>query len=50
MEGDGNHLDNLVDGVSILKAMAFVQMAAIEKNFGHDGWQFFCLSLLIDLC
>jgi hypothetical protein len=36
IEGNENHLYYLVDGVPILNAAAFVHMAAIEKNCGHD--------------
>jgi hypothetical protein len=50
IEGDENHLDDFVDSVPILNATAFVQMAAIEKNCGHDWRQFFFLSLLINRC
>jgi len=48
IEGKANHLYDLVNGVSILNATAFVHLAAIEKNCGHDWRQFFFLSLLVD--
>jgi hypothetical protein len=50
IEGNRNHFDDLVDGIPILDATAFVHMAAIEKNCGHDRRQVCFLSLLVDLC